>query len=1145
MLTGAALLLASLAAQAQPLMRDFIGVNVKPQLPYERMTKVGNARAFHLWADDQSNAIVTDAQGTGVPTCALPVPANSALPKKIRWNPSYNGNRYIRYDDFYKVLPQRTVAVLQGCAPIMYGNSGELQAKPICPPYQADPLNPGTGNADIQADPDHWEALAIRSSLFAARYGAAPAGGFPAGFQQLAAQNIEFPDNIGLGRSSVKYIEVFNETDAAWKSVDQIDASITGASMETNPSYLTSYYFRPDQYAAMLSAAYDGNKGSGVYLNTPWGIKKLSSNTKVVLAGTSDLRYDYLHFLRKAWDAMRGPGDYPFDIVNYHFYSTTTHPGLDDDDPMVIDDPWDKFYKGRAFFGSGQGAFPESDNIDLRGRIKRILDDRGNGTIEYPPLFPDKPTWITEFGYDTQGSTAIGLVPFCGFDAQTIQGQWVTRYFMEASASKGAAGVVDKVFMYELNDDASLGTSLFGTSGLLHSNGSPKTSWYHLRTLKSVLDATRFIKTNKEYEVAYFNDDDNVMVFDDPRMYLYSGGNDARPTIAAWVPHGSDLACNEIEYHKAVLIRKTADPNEIKPVIQVIEVVDYDEDGRRTKVDPSLIEAVNVQLPNNGPFRDFWRINGIRLGDTEFTLTETPVYLRVNQPFSESDRVVQPVLNLTASCLGCNTARLTWTWPPGQLYSYYAVYYQEIPCGTNNPVFDPQSAILLTDRLPGGSKDAVVPGLSLDPTVCYIFWVVPFVSNTNGGTSSFFTYSAADMSQPENTRHYVIWQAGTCTPCPVPFQQNEVSITQNPWVGQPFLEQSFFESLFPGTPAVICTDLASNPPPSNFGIIVGEGKTLQFVIDFDGPKYIDALYMFYASGNGRITIEYMRDCCRQWIKLSPIDVKDGTSGSNNFWYRIVNTIFNKQRIEKIRVTIEGLPETGITFRRIYLCARPAPDECAGDPQLSGVQDELLTPVSDVEVRNLDTHSAVIGWNAARHFVNNTETYPINRYTVRYSIATYPNGELVQPEGFEYEGPEWGGDNEAPLSPLVPNTTYFVDIVPSVESNPCPEQRPAARISFTTLSLETSNRDGKTSQPQPEVLIFPNPTNDLLNVQVPPDTYTRYRITHVNGVLLREGNLNPKQNAHSIALKDLPSGMYVLSLIGPNTPIWSKAFVISR
>lgn len=1137
MLTGAALLLASLAAPAQPLMRDFIGVNVKPQLPYERMTRVGHARAFHLWADDQSIY-----NGGGQPDCPLPVPPNSGIPK-IRWNPSYSGNRYTRYDDFYKVLPQRTVAVLHGNAPIMYGNSGELFAKPICPDYNP----PTVTDPDEHANANHWEALAIRSSLFAARYGAAPAGGFPTGFQQLAAENIVFPDNIGLGRASVKYIEVFNETDAAWHGVDNIDPSVTGDEMGTDPDYMTKYYFRPDQYAAMLSAAYDGNKGSGIFENTPWGIKKLSSNTKVVLAGTSDLRYDYLHFLRMAWDTMRGLGDYPFDIVNYHFYSTTSHPGLDDDDsdPTVIDDPWDKFYKGRAFFGGGQGTFPESDNIDLRGRIKRLLDDRAGGTIYYPPLFPDKPTWITEFGYDTEGGTATVAMPFCGFDAQTVQGQWVTRYIMEASAAKSNAGlIVDKVFMYELNDDASLGTSLFGTSGLLSSDGSPKTSWYHLRTLKSVLDATRFIKTNKQYEVAYLNDDDNVMVFDDPRMYLY--GSLTQPTIAAWVPHGSDLACNEIEYHKAVLIRKTSDPDEIKPVIQVIEVVDYDEDGRRTKVDPSLIEAMlDVPLPNNGGIANFWRINGIRLGDAEFTLTETPVYLRVNQPFSESDRSVQPVLNLAASCLGCNTARLTWAWPPGQLYSYYAVYYQEIPCGTTAPVFDPQSATLLTDRLPGGSTDAVVPGLSLDPSVCYIFWVVPFVSNMNGGASSFFTYSAADMSQPESTRHYVIWQAGTCAPCPVPFQQNQVSITQNPWVGQPFLEQSFFESLFPNDPSTICNDLASNPPPNNFGIVVGEGKTLQFIVDFDGPKYIDALYMFYASGNGRVTIEYMRDCCRQWVKLTPIDVKDGTAGSNNFWYRIVNSPLNKQRVEKIRVTIQGLPETGIAFRRIYLCARPAPDECEGDSQLSGSQDELLTPVSDVEVKNLDTHSAVIGWNSARHFVNNAETYPISRYTVRYSIATYPNGDLVQPEGFEYEGPEWGGDNEAPLSPLVPNTTYFVDIVPSEEYNPCPEQRPAARISFTTPSLETANRDRKPASPQPEVLIFPNPASNVLNLRVPPDTYTRYRITHVNGVLISEGNLAAKQGEHSIGLKELPSGMYVLCLIGPNTPIWSKAFVVSR
>ncbi len=37
-------------------MKDFFGVNLKSHLPYEKMKRVGYARNFHLWADDQGNS---------------------------------------------------------------------------------------------------------------------------------------------------------------------------------------------------------------------------------------------------------------------------------------------------------------------------------------------------------------------------------------------------------------------------------------------------------------------------------------------------------------------------------------------------------------------------------------------------------------------------------------------------------------------------------------------------------------------------------------------------------------------------------------------------------------------------------------------------------------------------------------------------------------------------------------------------------------------------------------------------------------------------------------------------------------------------------------------------------------------------------
>jgi hypothetical protein len=1113
-----------LSAQNQPpLMRDFIGINVNAQLPCERMTKFRFTRNFHIWTDDQSNF-----NGNGTPSCPLPVPSNTPVPK-IRWNPSYNTNRYIWYDDFYKKNARQNVAVLHGNAPVMYANSGEMFAKPICPGFNT--------SADIHADPNSWEAFTIRASLFAARYGMAPSGGFPAGFGPVAGQFLEHPDDTGLGQGSVGFIEVFNEPDASWHGGDNINQHLTGWSIGADPTQVTQYYFRPDQYAAMLSAVYDGNQNSSFYKITNasgtighWGIHNLSPDTKVVLAGTADLRYDYLYFMRKKWDELRGPGNYPFDIVNYHFYSTTSHPGIDQGN-------WNEFYRGRTFLGFGQGAFPESDNIRLRERIQKITGDRNNPDNPYYPgggkLFPDKPTWITEFGYDTKGPTPISIESFCGYDAQTIHGQWITRYFLEASA----AGGIDKVFMYQLNDDPALGNSLFGTSGLLKADGTPKKSWYHLQTLKSVLDATRFSSTNSNLDVAFLRNG-QIMPADDPRIYTYvfENGNLQTPTIVAWVPRGKSADCDAIRYKGALLIEK-AYPSEPKPVIQAIETGDFDEDGQRTKIELGLIDVYTA--PSG---KKYWRINGIHHGDTQATLTETPVYFRVNQSLNESDPVPPPVDHLTGNCLGCNAVRIKWTIPQGVHYAWYALYYQEIECSTTNPVFDPQKATMFADHLPGNCTEAVIPGLKQDGTICYLIWVVPFVSAQNGGPSGVYTYSPVGMSQPIATHHYFILAAGSCRPCDISFQASQVTITQDPWGGSSYLRDQFFESILPANQTVECDELASDTPPSNFGILVSNNNTLQFVLDFGQPKMIDALYLYYKSGAGRISIEYMRDCCPQFIQIPPIDIKDATQGVNQFWYRMVNSILNQQRVEKLRITITGLQETGIVLNRIYFCTHPASDLCPGNNTAS--QEQVL-PASNVILKHLDAYSALITWNTAYQLINNTEHVPITAYTIRYSISIDAAGQLVLPQSFQYSGPDWGGDNEFALSPLVPNTTYYVDIVPDAAAYPCLKSLPAGRIAFTTPAIHNERGNTSTYIAPPEVTVFPNPAQGTLNIQLPTDTYTDYRINRVNGVQVLAGLLNEQENQQRISLKDLQEGIYVLVLTGTNVARYTKAFIVMR
>lgn len=1379
----------ALTAQAQaPLMRDFIGSYCKARLPSEKTKRIGFGRAFHLWAEDQG-----DPTGGGQPNCPFDDPNDP----RIRWNPSRNQNRYIRYDDFYKINPNRTVAVLHGNAPQMYGNSGnpglmlgeirateanamleipfqltfravgeihlncfvntqigttataadfvqptsstvtipagqtsvnfpiqllddnvadglkvihfqvspvganepvlfskmdffvlivddespnqpptayikasfgkegtgiypqvcltsaipqnvtvgfsttdgtamnsvpcdnfqnlgdfrfcttlpehqvtilagqecatetivtyddtqqepveffnlnitgtqpnlptvgqgapwiganapELFGKPICPA--------NFGDANTQALPGSWLPVAMRASLFAARYGPAP----NVWFENIMGQFVEQPDNHHLGLGLVRQMEVFNEPDAAWHGGDNpLPLNVTGADMETDPDHPTRYYYRPDQYAALMSAVWDGNQNdpdfeirdqNGIGTGRFWGIRNMSPNTTVVLAGTADLRYDWLHYMRTWWDAHRGTGNYPFDVVNYHFYTTRHHPIDNKTNGNFLE-----FYRGRRFFdgGTNDGIFPESQNIQLRNRIGRLLADRADPNPfgadpgdEPGPLFPNSPTWITEFGYDSGGDAAqsgVDIVPFGSFDQQTIQGQWLSRYIMEASAARFGARGIDRVFIYELNDDPALGNGQFGHTGILGTDGVQKKAWYHILTMKSVLDYTAFDRTNALNGYRFLNSSSGLIQdVDYPRMYTYGTST---PNLAIWIPNGID---NQIS--GSILIPKAADETKF-PTIQAIEVVEFDEDGRRTKIDPSLIEAVTINT------NEYWQINAIRPSDGHITLTETPLYLRVNQPNSESDPIVNPVDNLHSSCLGCKTVKLQWDLPLVQVqvtsnqtlpYSFYKIYIEEVICGQSPTEFNPMRAHLLIDKLPGGRKEAVVD--IPDATKCYIFWVIPFGKGKNGGLNgNYYTYAPTDMQPQFLMEHhqYAIVPAGSN--CPACFQHilpNNIHITQSQPPLSSFGVQDLYDAIIPPTTGDLCQELANKPlaysQTDGSGINVGMGQVLQFSVNLYGTKFIDAINLFYRSGSGRVTFEFRMDCCDRFIKMPPIDFNDVTHppsvGYVSFWYRIANAAINLERVEEVRITVEGLPETGISIGRILFCTRPAPDLC--DPLGNSPNDEMRTAVQNPTVKDLYPTSAVIGWDASRRFVNNVEVDPMNLYQVRYSIAKNGSGELVQPVEMEVLSPDWGGDNEAVLTTLAPGTKYYVQIAPGggLDSYPCTATLgPKADFEFTTP--EESSVTNRHSQPvravAPDVLVYPNPASDFLNIKLPIGGFLYWRISSANGVFIKEGKLLPGVGTGSILLDGLANGMYLISFFGEKDKVRTKAFVVNR
>jgi hypothetical protein len=273
-----------------------------------------------------------------------------------------------------------------------------------------------------------------------------------------------------------------------------------------------------------------------------------------------------------------------------------------------------------------------------------------------------------------------------------------------------------------------------------------------------------------------------------------------------------------------------------------------------------------------------------------------------------------------------------------------------------------------------------------------------------------------------------------------------------------------------------------------------------------------------------------------------IDIHDGAHQTDT-WYRIINTPVNLKRIEKIRVTVEGLPETGVNIQRMFFCLRPAENECG----VATDTEKEATPVSNISVQDLDPYSAILKWDAARIFEEEQELGPVETYQVRYGIALDSTRAIVQPVELTYRAPAWGGENLLPLSPLVPGTTYFVDISPDIATYPCVRVY-AGRVSFTTPEEETQDRSSRGKQDEniaPAVSLRPNPTNGLLQVNGLDERFQAYRICQANGVFIREGRLEFQAETARITLPDLPNGLYVVVFLGSNIRPVTKAFVLNR
>lgn len=231
-----------------------------------------------------------------------------------------------------------------------------------------------------------------------------------------------------------------------------------------------------EQYAALLNAVYDGDRGR---LGRGCGVKAADPGMPVSITGAA-------YGLKTIKAITAAAGRAPYDIINLHYYCFTMDPRKY---VRVATPPeWSDFAK------------EISDTVVWRDANA-----------------PGKPIWLTEIGWDSNPEACTEGVP------ETKAADYLIRSMIIA---KGAGA--DKCFWFFNMDTDHVAHGIFSTCGLFRNSTvlnpepppryTPKLTYWYYCTLKSLIGPTRFL--------------DKVRT-DDPTVYHYRFRNEVtRETIS-------------------------------------------------------------------------------------------------------------------------------------------------------------------------------------------------------------------------------------------------------------------------------------------------------------------------------------------------------------------------------------------------------------------------------------------------------------------------------------------------------------------------------------------------------------------------------------------------------------------------------------
>ncbi len=399
----------------------FIGVNAFIDDPINKIQVAGFIREYHNWGWDEG-----DIWSGGGNWNYSPYPNN-----KMRFAPSEAGAGGWNFDNYYRNTKNRNLIL----SPVIQGAPAWLQGKKDFP----NDFKPLDEEGADSRDPNSYEKKANHMYQFAARYGSTYVADSKL---QLAKDQ---PRQSGLG--VLKYVEDYNEQDKDWKGPQG--------------------QFSAEEYAAMISADYDGHCNTMHQGTGNFGVKNADPRMKLVMGGLSKLDLDYIIAMKKWFEKNRADKKFAADVINVHDY---------------------------AFFEKGPALSPEEHKF--KEKLLRFTNYRDT-------YLKGKEVWISEFGWDTNPKSVLRVPAVGPFDAQEVQGQWLVRAYLAFAAAR-----VDRAIMFMLRDVNPEDSTQFSTCGLTakKDDWTPKKSWYYVYTLKNTL-------TNMVYLGEETSADPNVLIY--------------------------------------------------------------------------------------------------------------------------------------------------------------------------------------------------------------------------------------------------------------------------------------------------------------------------------------------------------------------------------------------------------------------------------------------------------------------------------------------------------------------------------------------------------------------------------------------------------------------------------------------------------